>query len=325
MQDSCPVCLNKYGGEFAGMGGPISDLAGDCTMCGRFVVERSARDDYLNQAAPHALSDVQRSRLSHRLRLAADDQSRGVPLLTVAVIKRFLSDGAPGPTPAQQAKNIVRVIGDHVLSTGEPLDQLPTDLYALVGSPSPRAAGKLTIELQNRGLLDGTVANSFGGINLHGADLTLAGWESYEEERKGRTAGDYGFIALQFADPELDSFVLDVVKPACRAIGYTLVDMRDVKEAGVIDNLMRLRIRDAAFVLADLTHDNNGAYWEAGFAEGLGKPVIYLCERSKFEKANTHFDTNHSTTVVWETSEPTAFSNDLTATLRNSLGLFAPT
>ena len=38
-------------------------------------------------------------------------------------------------------------------------------------------------------------------------------------------------------------------------------------------------IRDAKFVIADLTHDNNGAYWEAGYAEGLGKPVIYICEK----------------------------------------------
>ena len=37
-------------------------------------------------------------------------------------------------------------------------------------------------------------------------------------------------------------------------------------------------VRDAAFVISDLTHDNSGAYWEAGYAEGLGKPVIYICE-----------------------------------------------
>ena len=50
---------------------------------------------------------------------------------------------------------------------------------------------------------------------------------------------------------------------------------------------MRERIRDAAFVLVDLTHDNPGAYWEGGYAEGLGKPVIYICEASKFGKENS--------------------------------------
>ena len=62
---------------------------------------------------------------------------------------------------------------------------------------------------------------------------------------------------------------------------------------------MRVKIRDAKFVIADLTHDNNGAYWEAGYAEGLGKPVVYICEKTKFEDKNngTHFDVNHCTTL----------------------------
>ena len=42
--------------------------------------------------------------------------------------------------------------------------------------------------------------------------------------------------------------------------------MNDVSRAGVIDNIMRIEVRDAKFVLVDLTHDNNGAYWEAGYA-----------------------------------------------------------
>ena len=57
-------------------------------------------------------------------------------------------------------------------------------------------------------------------------------------------------------------------------------------------------------MLVDLTHDNSGAYWEAGYAEGLGKPVIYICEQTKFDSAKTHFDTNHSTTIMWSASSP---------------------
>jgi nucleoside 2-deoxyribosyltransferase len=64
-----------------------------------------------------------------------------------------------------------------------------------------------------------------------------------------------------------------------------------VSRAGVIDNILRAQICDAAFVLVDLTHDNTGAYWEAGYAEGLNTPVIYLCEQAKFDMAKTHFDT----------------------------------
>ena len=99
--------------------------------------------------------------------------------------------------------------------------------------------------------------------------------------------------------------------------------MRDAARAGVIDNVMRARIRDAAFVLVDLTHANEGAYWEAGYAEGLGKHVLYLCNRQIFTDKGTHFDTNHCTTVLWDSATPAPFTEELKATLRRSLGLFA--
>ena len=151
-------------------------------------------------------------------------------------------------------------------------------------------------------------------------NLSLDGWERYEAEKRGRFEGKYGFIAMQFGDSSLASFVEEVVKPAVKGgIGYDLVDMNDVARAGVIDNIMRTQIRDAAFVIVDLTHDNPGAYWEAGYAEGLGKPVIYICERGKFEDKKTHFDTNHCTTVPWSRDDDESFRKELTATLRRSL------
>ncbi|HEX2814332.1 MAG TPA: hypothetical protein VHO04_16755 [Sphingopyxis sp.] len=97
--------------------------------------------------------------------------------------------------------------------------------------------------------------------------------------------------------------------------------MRDVSKAGIIDNLMRIQIRDSAFVLADLTHENAGAYWEAGYAEGLGKPVLYICEKAKFDERKSHFDTNHCTTVLWENDNPSNFTQDLIATLKRSLDI----
>lgn len=124
---------------------------------------------------------------------------------------------------------------------------------------------------------------------------------------------------MKFGDPDLDNFVNEVIKPTTKKIGYDLVDMRDVARAGIIDNLMRTQIRDSAFVIADLTHDNSGAYWEAGYAEGLGKPVVYICEKSKFDAKSTHFDTNHCTTVPWSKDDPEGFRRELIATLRRSL------
>jgi len=214
-----------------------------------------------------------------------------------------------------------------VSETGSTLGEFPEHFYAAIGAPNPKMAANLALELYNRGTIVGLTLES---VNLppiiHNANLSLDGWEQYEAESRDEFAGGYGFIALKFNETSLDHLVSTVIKPSIKeTLGYDVVDMRDISRAGLIDNIMRAKIRDAAFVLVDLTHDNAGAYWEAGYAEGLGKPVIYLCERAKFDQAKTHFDTNHCTTVCWGIESPDLFRSELVATLRRSLNLFPTT
>ena len=215
-------------------------------------------------------------------------------------------------SPAQQAMDLIRKIGDDVSQSGQQLTNFPiTDQFSV----------QLMDELVERGTVKITnVIRLHGAAQFSGVNLTLEGWEQYEQERRGDFRLNYGFIAMQFNDTELDSFIENTVKPYVKKdTGYDLVDMRNVSRAGIIDNIMRVRIRDAAFVIADLTHDNRGAYWEAGYAEGLGKPVIYICKQAKFQKDGSHFDTNHCTTILWSKEEPEKFRQELVATLRRSL------
>lgn len=206
--------------------------------------------------------------------------------------------------------------------SGARVEMLPSSFRAKVGSPSNSFAVNLLLELKNRGLVSAmTIPFGQEAPHVQEVGLTLSGWELYEREKQGQIAGSYGFVALKFGDPVLDPLVRDHIKPAVREIGYELFDLRDVARAGVIDNLLRMQIRDAAFVLVDLTHENAGAYWEAGYAEGLGKPVLYLCERAKFKEKKTHFDTNHCTTVLWDVSATDNFRAELVATIRRSLGV----
>ena len=218
-------------------------------------------------------------------------------------------------SPAVQAMNLIREIGDKVSQSNEPLDQMTIQ---------NNLEKQLFDELVESGIIKvmRTISPLGNSSIFMGVNLTLEGWEQYEAEKRGKFEGSYGFIAMQFGDPGLDVFVQDVVKPIVKeGIGYDLVDMRDVAQAGIIDDIMRVQIRDSAFVIADLTHDNHGAYWEAGYAEGLGKPVVYICERTKFEMDGSHFDTNHCTTVLWSKDDPKGFGKELIATLRRSLDL----
>ncbi|WP_052059881.1 hypothetical protein [Lysinibacillus fusiformis] len=57
-------------------------------------------------------------------------------------------------------------------------------------------------------------------------------------------------------------------------------------------------INKAEFVIVDLTDHRTGVYYEAGYAKGVGKEVIFTCKKDDF--ANRHFDVAQTNTIVWE-------------------------
>lgn len=86
------------------------------------------------------------------------------------------------------------------------------------------------------------------------------------------------------------------------------VAIRIDKEHPLEDIVGRIKkeIRDAAFVVADLTDERQSCYFEAGFAEALPRPVIYVASKQSVLKPgtatkvhfdihmNVHFFTNHN-------------------------------
>jgi len=55
----------------------------------------------------------------------------------------------------------------------------------------------------------------------------------------------------------------------------------------------------------------------SGFA--MLYPTYKACEKKKFDKDKTHFDTNHHLTVSWDRSNPTQAIEDLKNTIRATL------
>jgi len=86
------------------------------------------------------------------------------------------------------------------------------------------------------------------------------------------------------------------------------VAIRIDKEHPLEDLVGRIKkeIRDAAFVVADLTDERPSCYFESGYAEALPRPIVYVASKQSVLKPGTatkiHFDihlnvqffTNHS-------------------------------
>ena len=85
------------------------------------------------------------------------------------------------------------------------------------------------------------------------------------------------------------------------ALEFTLADfdvvaIRIDKEHPLEDIVGRIKkeIKDAHFVIADLTDERPSCYFEAGYAEALGRPTIYLASKDSVINPGTntkvHFD-----------------------------------
>jgi len=74
------------------------------------------------------------------------------------------------------------------------------------------------------------------------------------------------------------------------------VAIRIDKEHPLEDLVGRIKkeIRDSAFVIADLTDERPSCYFEAGYAEALARPVLYVASKQSVLKPGTptkiHFD-----------------------------------
>ena len=70
--------------------------------------------------------------------------------------------------------------------------------------------------------------------------------------------------------------------------GYKPLRIDRTEHVNRIDDEIIMQIRQSKFLVADLTGQRNGVYFEAGFMLGLGRPVIWVCEKAELD--HIHFD-----------------------------------
>lgn len=260
---------------------------------------------------------LRRSNLSHKVRrMGRGGEPVGVPLDD---LPRWGLDD-PLPTPTEQANALVLWVGDNQPSHSEPVPADQQFLAAWLGvaitHPDNPGRGLAWLLNQPSVLKLVEITNRASGLPLR---LTWEGWGHYEELKHQESASWVAFMAMEFGHAELNRVVTDCFRPAVAATGFTLRLLTDDQGAGCIDDQMRVAIRTSRFLLADLTHRNPGAYWEGGFGEGLGKPVIYTCKKAVWETERTHFDTNHLVTIIWDPADLPKAAAELKATIRATL------
>ena len=133
--------------------------------------------------------------------------------------------------------------------------------------------------------------------------LTVSGYRHIAEQ-KINTDSSQAFVAMWFND-SMDEAFDNGVRLAIADAGYSPLRIDRKPDINKIDDEIIAEIRRSRFLVADFTHGDNGArggvYFEAGFAHGLGIPVIYMCRGDMVDKL--HFDTRQYAHIVWNTPE----------------------
>ena len=143
--------------------------------------------------------------------------------------------------------------------------------------------------------------------------ISPKGWLALEG--KPNVESSIGFVAMWFAE-EVRTLFDTVVDPAIRDAGYEPQRIDGVAHNNKIDDEIIASIRSARFVVADYTGNRGGVYYEAGFAHGLGLPVIFMA-RKNYE---IHFDTRQYNTIFWEDTEFAKARSELTNRILATIG-----
>ena len=151
--------------------------------------------------------------------------------------------------------------------------------------------------------------------------VTPKGFIRHDERRKSVDSSRV-FVAMWFGG-EMDAVYDEAIAPAIRAAGYEPVRVDRVDHLGKIDDEIIAQIRRTRFVVADFTaahreKPRGGVYYEAGFAYGLGREVIYTC-RADFVEA-LHFDTRQFNHLVWEANKLPDFRKALQNRIERAIG-----
>jgi hypothetical protein len=147
-------------------------------------------------------------------------------------------------------------------------------------------------------------------------ELTYEGLNQLEKIRQTRTDSSTAFVAMWFDDCMSDVYSSGIAA-GIRKAGYEPIRIDNKEHNNKIDDEIISEIRRAKFLVADFTSEvlrkdsvaglggdrviaRGGVYFEAGFAKGLGKEVIWTVREDVLPFV--HFDTRQFAHIVWKDS-----------------------
>lgn len=127
------------------------------------------------------------------------------------------------------------------------------------------------------------------------------------------------FIAMSFANGNNDIYD-KVYKIVCENLNCEAIRIDKINFTGSIISQIEKEIMNSCIIIADLTQNNGGVYYELGIAKGLELSnhttnIVLTCEKSFFDEKGVHFDVKGYNIILYEKNNLKEFENNLLRTI----------
>jgi nucleoside 2-deoxyribosyltransferase len=117
------------------------------------------------------------------------------------------------------------------------------------------------------------------------------------------------FLAMPFS--EEFKYLNQLITSSLEEVGIKPILWEEaIKHGEPIANTLQKAIELADFVIVDVTGNDPNVLFEAGFASGLGKPIIPIVQRTA---GRVPFDISGRLYLVYDPSEPAKLRNNIKA------------
>jgi len=272
----------------------------ECPRCGRFEISNSLthrieQGEY--SEGRHILSGLSRRAWEQEeQRMKRESTSSWKPYrIDEITIQDQLASLAFSRNPMDRMNMLLLLVQERTVDFREGVSlDFETD-YPLVFARNAPESFYFAQIAEKMGFLEsskgGPIQGSFSPLRL-----MAPGWERVDILRRSVVQSNKVFVAMWF-DDNMTPVWEGGFKPELLALGYDPVRIDFQEHIDRTDDRILAEIRTSGFVVADFTGARSGVYFEAGFAMGLGKPVVWTCRRDWIEKL--HFDTRQFNHILW--------------------------
>ncbi len=292
----CPICkLEKGTRAYPDDLGRYKII--ECSRCGKYAITSTA--------------EVMTGETSLGYKLIAwirdnNERHNKPPKITSYVLEN-LENGIPDYSPNRKQLILLRNIERRTKYPGQAIDIVPEFDYPLSWAKNEKELLYYLKSLIERRLLRlPDPAHKYISELINIVEITTLGWEYLENNVDKSTTSDQVFVAMSFS-PSLKPIWDDAIKPAIEKAGYKAYRVDIEPHTDRIDTKIIAEIKNSRFLIADVTEQKQGVYFEAGFALGLGIPVIWSCQNNDLDKV--HFDTRQYNHILW--NDINVFKEDL--------------